>query len=499
MDKNINDIFEKIPQDKSIAFVSGNFNIVHPGHLRLLRFAAECADFLVVGVVGDGFSRGIFLDEQSRLEGIKAISIVSHSFILQEEPHIFIKKLKPRVVVKGREFETVFNIEQQVVEEYGGSLLFGSGEFFLSSGELVSKEISSINHRLIEDSAVYMERHRISPQSMKSIIGKFKNLKITVIGDLIIDEYIACDPLGMSQEDPTIVVTPTKRSLFLGGAGIVAAHAKSLGAGEVSLVSLIGSDAAAEYAKNQLFLHNVTPYLQLDSGRPTTLKQRFRVGNKTLLRVSNLRQHKIDKKLQDLVFIKIQKSLVGSDLLIFSDFNYGCLPQELVIRIIRECRLNKVLIAADSQSSSQIGDISRYAGADLITPTEREARLALGNYDDGLVVLANKLRLKTGVENIVITLGAEGLLVNKAHTPKESIYVASEETDRIPALNLAPIDPAGAGDCFLVTAAMALAVGATIWESAYIGSLSAACQVARVGNVPLLLAELLMEVENNNL
>ena len=51
-----------------------------------------------------------------------------------------------------------------------------------------------------------------------------------IIGDLIIDEYINCDPLGMSQEDPTLVVTPVESKKFIGGAGIVASHAASLGA-----------------------------------------------------------------------------------------------------------------------------------------------------------------------------------------------------------------------------------------------------------------------------
>jgi len=71
-------------------------------------------------------------------------------------------------------------------------------------------------------------------------------------------------------------------------------------------------------------------------------------------------------------------------------------------------------------------------------------------------------------------------------------------TDRLAALNTAPKDTAGAGDCLLVGAALSMAIGRSIWESIYLGSLAAACQVGRVGNVPLSAAELLVELNKSN-
>jgi rfaE bifunctional protein kinase chain/domain len=217
-----------------------------------------------------------------------------------------------------------------------------------------------------------------------------------------------------------------------------------------------------------------------DSSRPTTLKQRYRAGNKTLLRVSHLRQHKISKALQQQAVDHAIAAIDEANLVIFSDFNYGVLPQELVDRVTKECHRRGVMIVADSQSSSQIGDVSRFKGAALLTPTEREARIALDNYEDGLVVLAEALRLRAHAENIVITLGTEGLLIH-AKTEEKGQWV----TDRLAALNTAPKDPAGAGDSLLVCTAMALALGTTIWESIYLGSLAAACQVGRIGTIPL--------------
>ena len=173
--------------------------------------------------------------------------------------------------------------------------------------------------------------------------------------------------------------------------------------------------------------------------------------------------------------------------MLFADFNYGCLPQAVVDGIVAAASRRGVMMAADSQASSQLSDISRYRGMRLITPTEREARLAMRDTDSGLVILAEALQRRRA-ENVVVTLGAEGLLLH-------ALEAGAYHTDRLPAFNSAPKDVAGAGDSFFACAAMALCAGVDIWQSAYLGSLAAACQVARVGNIPLTVADLMAEIE----
>lgn len=478
---------------KRVVFVSGTFNIVHPGHLRLLRFAAECGDYLVVGVLDNRLSENAQLSQEIRLEGVAAISWVGHAFLLHDAPEDFVAELRPSVVVKGKEHEAQNNRELPVVQSYGGKLLFGSGDTTFSSLELIRKETELINHASIIRPEEYIERHGFSVGSLGSVLEQVRSLRVCVVGDVIVDEYIQCDPLGMSQEDPTIVVTPIMAEKFLGGAAIVAAHARYLGANAVDFVSITGDDEGGRYVGEKLKEYGVNARLISDDSRPTTLKQRYRAENKTLLRVNHLRQHKISKILRRQAFAQIMDSLAGADLLIFSDFNYGVLPQELVDDISSECRRRDVMMVADSQCSSQIGDVSRFKNTALLTPTEREARIALGNYEDGLVVLAEMLRQRANAENIAITLGAEGLLIHAKVTEKGQWL-----TDRLPALNTAPKDTAGAGDCLLVCAAMAMAVGKSVWESLYLGSLAAACQVGRIGNVPLRAADLRFEIDKND-
>lgn len=473
--------------DGRIIFVSGNFNILHPGHLRLLRFAKECGDYLVVGVL-DSSSEGSYLQEELRLEGILAIQWVDYAFILRDPPEVFIAELRPECVVKGKEHEHRFNPETEVLAQYGGRLQFCSGDMSFSSVDLMRQEMRELNVSTIKTPHDYLARHTIEPDRILAILKAMKKLKICVIGDTIVDEYISCDALGMSQEDPTIVVTPVMHERFVGGAGIVAAHARSLGS-EAHFLSVAGQDDTSEFVTSSLSKYGVHYHSYKDDSRPTTLKQRFRVGQKTLLRVSHLRQHDVSTEIRTQMFTDILSILDQTDILLFADFNYGCLPQPLVIDIIAECRKRGIMMAADCQSSSQIGDVSRFQNMVLVTPTEREARLALQDFDSGLVVLAAKLQKKALAKNVIITLGAEGLLIQAGLNETNKW-----PTDRLPALNLAPKDVAGAGDSFLTCASMAIAVGADIWEASYLGALAAACQVGRVGNIPLTHDALVAEI-----
>jgi bifunctional ADP-heptose synthase (sugar kinase/adenylyltransferase) len=206
------------------------------------------------------------------------------------------------------------------------------------------------------------------------------------------------------------------------------------------------------------------------------------------LRVSHLRQHDIRPDIAEKIHKAVEKQMRNTDLIIFSDFNYGCLPQSLVDSITELGLQKGIPMAADSQASSQISDVSRFRGMTLLTPTEREARLALRDNNSGLVVIAEALRTKAQAQNVIVTLGAEGVLL---HAKNSSDWI----TDRLPAFNSSPRDSAGAGDCLLTCTAMAFCAGVDIWQSVYLGSLAAACQVARVGNTPLTQAELISEIE----
>jgi rfaE bifunctional protein kinase chain/domain len=470
-----------------VGFVFGNFNVIHPGHLRLLKFARECSDFLVVGVNGRN-QDGAILDESLRLEAVRMVSLVNYAFMLHDTAADFIRQLRPAFVVKGKEHESTSQADQEAVEAGGGKLLFCSGDVTFASIDLLKKQFAGERYSGIFKPDDFPARHGFSVSDLKPVIEQFKGRRVVVIGDLIVDDYIECDPLGMSQEDATLVVAPVLNQQFVGGAGIVAGHSAALGC-STTFLTVANDDFVGHFAHQTLANYGVACSFLPDSSRPTTLKQRYRARGKTLLRVSHLKQHWIEKDLQDQLLHMAEPLIRDADLVVLSDFNYGCLPQPVVDALCDFCNKAGVPFVADSQSSSQVGDICRFKNALLIKPTEREARLALRDFQSGLIAIIDKLQWQTSTKNIAVTLGAEGVI---ARTAKRDPFGWTE--DRLPAFNPGPKDTAGAGDCFLVATALALIGGADIWKSIYIGSLAAACQVGRVGNVPLSSSAILTEL-----
>jgi len=113
--------------------VVGHFNVLHPGHIRLFKFARTLDSKLLVAIEGDRLAgSAAHVPESLRLEGVRSCSLVDEAFIFNESVPKLIDRLRPSFVVKGREFETRFNPEARIIQGYGGRLLFSSGEMQFS-------------------------------------------------------------------------------------------------------------------------------------------------------------------------------------------------------------------------------------------------------------------------------------------------------------------------------------------------------------------------------
>lgn len=463
-------------------FVSGIFNILHPGHFRFLQYAKTLGDHLIVAVLDDKPSSKTTVQIAERVSNLQAISYVDEAFILKGNVHSVIVERKPDIVVKGWEFRELENPESKAIETYGGKLIFshetGKEENFTQFEENKLASLTFSNE--------FKTRRNFKNNDLIRTIDSFDALRVCVVGDIIVDEYINCNAIGMSREDPTIVVRPKQSRTFIGGAGIVACHARSIGA-NVTFISVVGDDTPGKYCAKKLKEAGVNAQLLIDGTRPTTSKTRYRADGKTMLRVNEYKSHAISKNYQSKVHSEFEKICEDIDLLIFSDFNYGSLPPSLVSDLIDTASRRDIFIAADSQSSSHLGDLSKFKKVSLVTPTEYEARVTLGDFDSGLVQLSNKLRTFLQTTNVVITLAGDGILITKS----DNFSVDSTfENDRLPAFQRAPTDTAGAGDALMLTTAMALATGQSLWLSSYLGALASAVQVSREGNEPITANEL---------
>jgi cytidyltransferase-like protein len=122
---------------RRIAFVSGQFNVVHPGHIRLLKFARSLADELVVGLLPDG--QGAYVGQELRLAALQSLGMVSHSFLVEANVQACLEALRPDLVIKGAEHERLYNPEEEWLKSWGGRLVFCTDDSRFSLDDLLQR------------------------------------------------------------------------------------------------------------------------------------------------------------------------------------------------------------------------------------------------------------------------------------------------------------------------------------------------------------------------
>jgi len=472
-------------------FISGNFSVLHPGHIRLFHLAKRLGQKLVVGINSDlSVVSSMKVPLDLRIESLKSIQMVDEVVVIDSNLVEVIKKLKPDFVLKGKEHEMHENLEEKIVNEYGGKLVFGSGDFAMSSEDYLIGYFSNFSINSNEIVTSFFKRHNINKDRILSLLTSIKSLNLLVIGDLIIDEYIDCESIGLSQEDPAVVFRPINEKKFVGGAGIVALHSASIGV-STSFLTYAGNNEEVTFARSSFDEKKINTYFIPDGQRNTIIKKRYRSAGKTQFRLTIHEDSAISNKSKSTFIDTALKLIDNVDVLIFSDFNYGLLDKDTVEKLINKARQKNIFIAADCQISSQIADYLKYSNVDLVTPTEHEARVTLRDSSSGLAQIAIEFQKLLKVSKLFITLGRDGLMFQETSGNEKSPFI----TDLIPALANNTVDTAGAGDSMLVFASLALAAGATISEAGYLGSLAAGIQVSRVGNTPLIIEEIMDAIQ----
>ena len=470
----------------------GKFEVMHPGHVRHLEWARRQGDLLVVTLIdeeatGDGDVRTPL---EARLEYVAALYMVDFvASVPCEDATLSVRTIQPDVLVRGQEFQTirrqVAQRERRELEQYGGELVFSSG---LGGHSVLTSEDRSTDPGDGTKSLLQLiDRHNIKLSRLEEVLFSYSGVQAAVIGDCMVDEYIFCDALGMSAEDPVIVVRPQKTHQYIGGAAIVAEHTQALGA-QAHFFSVVGNDPAADFVHSHAADSGVQYHLFEDNTRPTTVKQRFIAAGKKLLRVSYLEERPISEEMGDALVRAFEERVESLNLVIFSDFSYGVNSPVVIDKICRLARKNGIKIVADVQCSSQIATVCKYADVDLITPTEREARMSLWDMDDGLVQIGLRLLKQTRNQDLIIKLGEKGMLILEGIW--EDGQIDSARTEYLASFANEVNDPVGAGDALLAAASLALAVGASVFEASVLGNVAAAEEVQKVGNYPVTRAQM---------
>ncbi len=355
---------------------------------------------------------------------------------------------------------------------------------YYTSSELLDKDLYNIKEERKRLFKKALNRQNISIKKLLGYLDSLSDKHILIIGDTIVDQYIACDALGLSSEAPVPVLRELGSKEFIGGAAIVAKHINAFGM-KSSFVSLLGDDETAAYVKREFIKDKIYTHFLIDNERPTIFKIRYMVGQQKILRVSRLIDQPLNQKMEKEVIKCLNKISNKLDGIVVSDFGYGMITHKVLQHILELSEKYNIKLFGDSQTSSQIGNISKFTNFFLIKSTEIEARIALDDKYNGLELLGNNLMKKIGVENIVLTLGPEGFI--SFNNTNNEYFVKKQH---FPALNPQPLDIVGAGDSLLAGLAMCICAGAGLMEASAIGSIIASVAISKMGNIPVTVDEI---------
>ena len=476
-------------QGASLCF--GHFNAIHPGHIRYFQNATHHGDQLIIALEGTDqlpeSERNVLFSEVDRAEALAALSIVDYVVILDTAPlEDLVQLIEPRALVLGKEFEreryTKVDPAVRWMREYGGEVVYEAGETHYATTNIFGTQTELEKERW-EKFESALKTQNIDLMKALNKLSEDTPSRVLVLGDTIVDQYVACDPIGMSNEAPVVVVKELEAKDFVGGAGIVAAHVATLG-GDCKYLSVTGKDSYATFVESKLTEFGVETHLFEDSSRPTTFKIRYLVENQKLFRVSRLKEHSLPKKIEEAVIECINESAPNLDGVLVCDFVYGVITRRIIEALEQATRRYDLPLFGDLQCSSQIGNISKFRHFQLLCPTEREARIALGNQDDGIEYVANLLMQKTQTSNLIVKLGAEGFIAYRKEEDRDFLH-----RQHFPALSANPADVAGAGDALLAAVSVGLTQNLTLMEASAIGCCVAALAVQTVGNHPVRLED----------
>lgn len=316
----------------------------------------------------------------------------------------------------------------------------------------------------------------------KEIIDKFRNIKVLVIGDAMLDRYIIGKVSRISPEAPVPVLEIQKEELKGGGASNVFLNLKALGS-KPFLLSVIGNDLEGKELKRILGEKGV--FLIEDPTRPTTVKTRVIAHHQQVVRMDRENPAKIS----DMIVEKMLKSvnLEEFDAILISDYNKGVISENLMLEIFKLSKKMDTKIFVDPK----VENVPLYKNVTLISPNHGEAERIAGikmKQDEDFIRGAKKIKEMLNCDYVVITRGEEGM----------TFLNERNESGHLPTKAKEVYDVTGAGDTVISILALSLLSQASLSEACELANYGASVAVSRLGTTAVSYHELLKVIEKDN-
>jgi D-beta-D-heptose 7-phosphate kinase/D-beta-D-heptose 1-phosphate adenosyltransferase len=313
----------------------------------------------------------------------------------------------------------------------------------------------------------------------RTLVSRLGHRRVLVVGDIMLDRFIVGTVTRISPEAPVPVVRFQSEYARLGGAANVAHNLAVLGA-KVTLVGLVGADAAADRVRAELANAGLSAEgLVVDAARPTVEKVRIIAGrNQQVARIDYEEDSDVTGDPESHLIGQIQRLGAGADALLVSDYLKGSITKRVMAALVALKEQGAPLLV-----DPKIPHMDCYRGATLVTPNNHEAEVATHRVirtDDDARVAAADFRARAACESVLITRGEHGM------------WLSSDEVEgAVSATAREVADVTGAGDTVVATLTLALAAGGSLAEAAVLANHAAGVVVGKFGPATVTPYELL--------
>jgi rfaE bifunctional protein kinase chain/domain len=302
--------------------------------------------------------------------------------------------------------------------------------------------------------------------------SQFKDAKILVVGDVMLDRYWFGDVERISPEAPVPVVLVGTKDERLGGAANVAINASSLGA-QLCLMGVVGNDEPGHTVEALLEKSGVRSRLLKDPNFPTTVKLRVIARQQQLVRI-DFEERPSPEQLTTKMEL-FEQEYTNHDVILFSDYGKGSL--EHVAEMIALCKKAGKTTLVDPKGD----DYGKYVGASVLTPNRSEFKQVMGSWktEAQLIEKAQILRERLSLGALLLTRSEEGM----------TLFTA-EGSFHVPAQAREVFDVSGAGDTVIATLACAVGSGMSLPDSVALANKAGGVVVGKLGTAVILPEEL---------
>jgi len=474
-------------QGKKIVHCHGCFDLIHPGHIRHLKFAKEQGDVLLVSITGDDFVGKSYMNPFAT-QDLRAQSLASIEYV--DLVHInpsstgtdLIKEVKPDIYIKGQEYakdkkvHPGFVEEKELVESLGGKIVYSPGDIIFSSTQII-KDLLQRQDVREEKIKNFLQRHNIDKKKLTDAVENFKNIKVLILGDMFFEDYIFVAKPKVSNSSSILNFDFMEKKRFLGGAGLVAQYVHDIG-GDFRILGVGNWELAKELDELNPAIQNKMEIIKRDNCHPS-VKKTFLADEQKILELNEKNGVKVDEKTESEFIKKAVGMLDEFQAVIFCDYSHGFLNKNIVNSITEEAKKRKIVCTSIIDSEG-FGNLLNYKFLDFVVCSEKEARHATNNFVDGIDFLARDFLQKTEYNHLIVNLGKEGLIsYNPVRDPQQ---IVSTYAGYLPFFANQIIDGAGAKEMLVSTVLLSLASGLDIYHSLYLGNCASSIASSKVGN-----------------